>query len=146
METYCRVVETDVPFWHRERTNLGLLASAAWRIDWVALEEFVHPKQFSTSREHGRSDLWIKGPRTEEFVEAKWHGVRIPSDRDRIGELMRIYGASSRAEALRVKRGVTTTGVVALDLWSAVGWVSGDTTDPAFRGFGHMRGRLMIAT
>jgi hypothetical protein len=85
METYCRVVETDVPFWHRERTNLGLLASAAWRIDWVALEEFAHPKQFSTSREHGRSDLWIKGPRTEEFVEAKWHGVRIPSDRDRIG-------------------------------------------------------------
>jgi hypothetical protein len=70
IKRYCRYMEDDLPYCWSERSNIGVLAAAAWRAGWVALEEFGNKRR---AQRHGRSDLYIypcdrdKG----EFIEAK---------------------------------------------------------------------------
>ncbi len=65
------------PFCYRERTNTGLLAAAAIKNDWVALEEYkVQKKDIDTRQKYdGRADLVlihkIKSKKTLYEIEAK---------------------------------------------------------------------------
>ncbi|MBV9468897.1 MAG: hypothetical protein JOZ57_06590 [Abitibacteriaceae bacterium] len=40
IERYCRLAPGKAPYWYSERSNVGLLAGAAWRCGWISLEEF----------------------------------------------------------------------------------------------------------
>lgn len=66
----------DAPYWHNERANIGILASACWANGWVALEEFSAEKNNSDNKEKnksGRCDLWVCSPdgRNNYAIEAK---------------------------------------------------------------------------
>ena len=57
MEKYCSEIWDDPIYCHEERANVSLLASAAWRIDWLAVQELW------VERLSGGStfcDLWLR--------------------------------------------------------------------------------------
>lgn len=82
IERYCRLTDEDAPYWYNERANISLLAGAAWRCGWVALEEFsCEKKNRGQKKKPGRSDLWMMSDfDTEELVESKyrWMALRSP--------------------------------------------------------------------
>lgn len=56
----------DAPWWYNERANISIVASAASRIDWIALEEYgtdkiekSGSKSNSKSNKKGRCDLFL---------------------------------------------------------------------------------------
>ena len=60
---------TDCSFWYRERTQIGLLSAAVWRVSGTALEEFVTKKGASS----GRGDLWIRVRKSlSEYGDGYW--------------------------------------------------------------------------
>lgn len=81
MQKY-HMVSRDLPYWHNERANVGILSAAAWRCGFVALEEFPDVKRRNKADSengidervfYGRVDLWIgrhEDP-TGELIEAK---------------------------------------------------------------------------
>ena len=78
----------DAAYWYTERSNVGILAAGAWKMDLVALEEYQVEKSHSepdspeTSKNwKGRCDLWIYGKKFNEIIEAKQNWVQILSPR-----------------------------------------------------------------
>jgi hypothetical protein len=68
-EQYCRLVPGDAVFVHHELSDVGALAAAAWRVpEWAALQEWRSDKE---GREFGRTDLYLKSPKSKEYIEAK---------------------------------------------------------------------------
>lgn len=68
---YCLVMKgDDAPYYYSERANIGVLAGAAWKTGWLALEEFSIKKR---GQKRGSSDLWIypTNLEREEYIEAK---------------------------------------------------------------------------
>lgn len=66
--------EGDVCYWYNERTSVGMLAAAAWRQEWVALEEFTTRKAHKESKgtdASGRCDLKISNSSASYAIEAK---------------------------------------------------------------------------
>jgi hypothetical protein len=73
-ETYCKCIFEDAAYWYTERTNIGLLAHAAWAAGYVALEEHQKIKRGKIDRRrksNGRADLWIAKKDYSESIEAK---------------------------------------------------------------------------
>ena len=103
-ERYCRLVQDDAIFWHPERTNLAALAAAAWRSGWAALEEFPHDKMINGSKRRGRTDLYLKSPASEDYVESKLVWCREGSGRRIARVLAGIDEACTNARALRLGR------------------------------------------
>ena len=70
LKRYCRFMGDDAPYFYSERANIGVLAAAAWRAGWVALEEFGIRKH---TKQKGRADLWFWpiDQDKEEYIEAK---------------------------------------------------------------------------
>ncbi|MFB9867183.1 hypothetical protein [Vreelandella sulfidaeris] len=70
-------------WWHNERASISLLAGAAWKSGWVALEEFGTTKRGHTveSEERGdrigRCDLYLCNRKVSLAIEAKqaWQGL-----------------------------------------------------------------------
>ncbi|MBM4275294.1 MAG: hypothetical protein FJ134_12665 [Deltaproteobacteria bacterium] len=55
IERYCKIMEEDdAPFYHTERANIGVLAGAAWKTGWLALEEFIFRKRAWIFPSHSR--------------------------------------------------------------------------------------------
>ena len=76
----------DAAYWYTERSNVGMLAAAAWKLNLVALEEYqvekCHSEPESKGEEakwKGRCDLWIYGKRFNEIIEAKQNWVHLHS-------------------------------------------------------------------
>jgi hypothetical protein len=70
VERYCRITNNDAPYWYNEQAILSIMAGAAWRCGWVALQEFSMAKLKGGK---GRADLWILSSfGTEELIEAKF--------------------------------------------------------------------------
>jgi len=73
----------DAAYWYTERSNVGILAQAAWRAGRVALEEY----QAKKSRQHGRAtkewlgrcDLWLSDAQGGELIEAKQEYLALRS-------------------------------------------------------------------
>ncbi|SPJ33409.1 hypothetical protein [Kushneria phyllosphaerae] len=73
----------DNGWWHNERASISLLAGAAWKLGWVALEEFGTNKRGHKipSEERGervgRCDLYLSSEKTSFAIEAKQAWQRI---------------------------------------------------------------------
>lgn len=71
----------DAPWWYNERANVSILAGAAWKMGWVALEEYRSRKRVASALDAGgdgeddnrggRNDLYICGDRYSYVFEAK---------------------------------------------------------------------------
>lgn len=61
------IVTNDAPYFYNERANIGILSGAAWKLGWIALEEFNIKK---SRRKSGRCDLWIYSDKGD-YIEAK---------------------------------------------------------------------------
>jgi hypothetical protein len=69
---------SEISFWHRERSQVGLLATAVWECGFTALEEYSTPKK--GKGEKGRGDLYIRTDTSTTFeCEAKWCEVNLGS-------------------------------------------------------------------
>jgi len=71
VERFCRLSPGDAPYWYTERANVGLLAGAAWRCGWIALEEFQSEKSAEDLGWRGRLDLWLSSAVESYLIEAK---------------------------------------------------------------------------
>lgn len=70
IDRYCRRMENgDLPFYHAEKANTGILAGAAWRAGWITLQEFPEKKL----NKRGIVDLWFfpENKEMDEYIEAK---------------------------------------------------------------------------
>ena len=121
IERYCRVAAgDDAPFIYTERANIGLLAGAAWRCGWVALEEFQYQKGFKNKPKwDGRADLYLATDHTEDMIEAKfsWLSLRSPTRAPK-----RTVSVLARAiKAAKLTRGANTNlrciAVAFLPVW-----------------------------
>lgn len=63
----------DLPYWYNERGNVSVLAGAAWRAGWLALEEYQMGKHGTEHKEltGGRNDLCLANSQHEFYIEAK---------------------------------------------------------------------------
>ena len=79
IDRYSRVMGgEDAIYMYTERTCVGLLAAAAWRCGWVALEEYQLEKHDANkSRRLGRADLYMASEYTEDSVEAKYKWLHL---------------------------------------------------------------------
>lgn len=59
----------DSLYWYNERTNVGCLAGAIWKIGGYALEEYSATK--GKDEKYGRIDLYFSVDKTEYVIEAK---------------------------------------------------------------------------
>ncbi len=99
IERYCRVAAgEDAPFVYTERANIGLLAGAAWRCGWIALEEFQYKKGFRNKPKwNGRADLYLGSERTEEMIEAKFSWLSLSSPKNAPKRAASVLAAAIKA-------------------------------------------------
>lgn len=75
----------DCCWWYNERTNVSVLAGAAWTLGWTAIEEYPSGKKIKgytgenpdSDTRKGRVDLYIKNELKSIALEAKqiWHNL-----------------------------------------------------------------------
>lgn len=113
IERYCRLTDEDAPYWYNERANISVLAGAAWRCGWVALEEFRCEKKKGREKKTGRSDLWMMSDsKTEELVESKFGFLALRSTR--FQEFAEGYIDAACRDVKKVDETGTPTGVAFL--------------------------------
>lgn len=65
----------DLPYWYNEQANVSILAGAAWKADWTAIEEYQISKVATEASEQitliGRNDLYIANDTKGFCIEAK---------------------------------------------------------------------------
>lgn len=99
IERYCRVAAgDDAPFIYTERANIGLLAGAAWRCGWMALEEFQYQKGYKNKPKwNGRADLYLASESTEEMIEAKFSWLSLWSPKSAPARATNVLGRAIKA-------------------------------------------------
>ena len=102
VERYCRLVRGDAPYLHGEHSNLNLLAGAAWRSGWVALEEFSLGKSGRKDR-RGRADLWLQSWMGSDYVEGKF-GRYMDCDYEKAIDDALYYLRKAKADVRRILR------------------------------------------
>jgi len=73
--------DKDLPYWHTERTNTGLLAAAAVKLCYVAIEEYSAERGTRVKKRAGRADLWIcddEGRGYDFEVKQYWASLHTP--------------------------------------------------------------------
>ncbi|AOR58372.1 hypothetical protein [Pectobacterium parmentieri] len=78
---------TDCCWWYNERTNVSVLAGAAWSLGWAAIEEYPSGKKRKgdtgekpdNNTSKGRVDLYIKSELESIAVEAKHVWLNLDS-------------------------------------------------------------------
>jgi len=80
---YLNKNEFDCPWWYNERASISILAAAAWKCGYTALEEFstVKRKVKRDRHEPGRCDLRIRVGSKEFQFEAKQVRARLGNKR-----------------------------------------------------------------
>lgn len=65
----------DLPYWYNEQANVSIIAGAAWKADWTAIEEYQISKIATEANERtaliGRNDLYIADDTNGFCIEAK---------------------------------------------------------------------------
>jgi len=81
IERYTRIMNVDdAPYYYNERANVSVLAGAAWKAGWVALEEFQSEKGYKNkAKTNGRTDLFFANETAEELLEAKFKWICMGS-------------------------------------------------------------------
>jgi hypothetical protein len=74
VDRYCRVVmePDDLPYFHKERANVGIVAAAAWRTGLVALQDLPVVRRRQARRGPVQLDLWIGSKNDGDAYEAKY--------------------------------------------------------------------------
>ncbi|VVM57656.1 hypothetical protein [Pseudomonas fluorescens] len=69
--------DSDTPYWHDEKANLGLLSAAAWMAELVTLNDTVTRKQNEEGERNARADLLLAGAEDRAFIQAtqRWPKV-----------------------------------------------------------------------
>lgn len=82
IERYTRIMNgNDAPYYYNERANISVLAGAAWKSGWVALEEFQSKKGYrNRAKTNGRTDLYFANEADEELIEAKFEWICMGSE------------------------------------------------------------------
>ncbi len=82
IERYTRIMNgEDAPYFYNERANVSVLAGAAWRSGWIALEEFQSKKGYrNKAKNNGRADLYFANESFEELIEAKFKWICLGSN------------------------------------------------------------------
>lgn len=114
IERYCRVTGNDTPYWHSERSNIGVLAAAAWRCGKIALEEFTQAK----TENLGRCDLWIAGENFSNYIEAKFEWINILSEQRKESAEKCLKQAMADVEKLSGIENYTGVGVAFLPVYA----------------------------
>ncbi len=121
IERYCRISDGDAPYWYNERANISVLAGAAWRSGWIALEEFQMTKVDIDDETNevivnddfvkrlGRADLYISSGSSNEYIEAKFRWLSLDS-KDLIGNISRTHEKAQK-DALKAKGMGDTTHI-----------------------------------
>ncbi|WP_419307911.1 hypothetical protein J8402_04270 [Chromohalobacter israelensis] len=112
----------DNPWWHNERASISLLAGAAWRKGWVALEEFGTSKRGHKipSEERGervgRCDLYVTNREVSIAMEAKqaWQriGYRSQADKEVRDKLQSAWGDTGYLHAYEADKRFAATFIV----------------------------------
>lgn len=83
-EDYAKKTD-DAAYWYTERTNIGVLAQAAWKAGFIALEEYQSKKTSKINPEshsNGRCDLWLYKDPHSQIIEAKQQYVQLAHKRN----------------------------------------------------------------
>jgi hypothetical protein len=82
VKSYHKTTKEDVCWIYNERATLSVLAGAAWRLGWIALEEYSTEKLAPSESEgplkaNGRCDLWLSHGKRSFAIEAKqsWQSI-----------------------------------------------------------------------
>ena len=69
--------DSDTPYWHDEKANLGLLSAAAWMAELVTLNDTATRKQSEEGERNARADLFLAGAEDRAFIQAtqRWPKV-----------------------------------------------------------------------
>ncbi|WP_192564043.1 hypothetical protein [Pseudomonas gozinkensis] len=71
--------DSDTPYWHDEKANLGLLSAAAWMAELVTLRDTATRKQNEEGERNARADLFIAGADDRAFIQATQRWPRVTS-------------------------------------------------------------------
>lgn len=63
----------DIPYWYLERTNIGHLSLAAYKLSGYPLQEFSIKKWKDAEKSAGRSDLYIYIPKSNSGTELEFN-------------------------------------------------------------------------
>jgi hypothetical protein len=103
LENYITRVPKDLPFWYRERPQIGFLAAAAWQSGYAALEEWGMVKGSQKDKHRGRNDLWIGYPGGQEwFIEAKHDWCDVSKGKTNCSDPLEKTLKSARTSAKQV--------------------------------------------
>lgn len=83
----------DCLFWYNERSNVGSLAGAVWRLGGVALEEYSSAKMADTEKAEfsGRRDLYFDFNNNRYLCEAKIKWLKIGNkDESHLEEISKV--------------------------------------------------------
>ncbi|MCA6960990.1 MULTISPECIES: hypothetical protein [Pectobacterium] len=98
----------DCCWWYNERTNVSVLAGAAWSLGWAAIEEYPSDKrkkgclEEDTGTSRGRVDIYITNKHDDVAIEAKhaWYNLdNIVSGNDAF--ICKMNKASDDAKCLK---------------------------------------------
>ncbi|MBA0212988.1 MULTISPECIES: hypothetical protein [Pectobacterium] len=98
----------DCCWWYNERTNVSVLAGAAWSLGWAAIEEYPSDKrkkgclEEDTGTSRGRVDIYITNKHDDVAIEAKhaWYNLdNIVSGNDAVlCKMNDAFGDANRLE------------------------------------------------
>ncbi len=115
-QRYHLLSDGDLAYWYGEVPSVSLLAGAAWRSGWVALQEYADTKHWKDEEENksdyrGKIDLWLKAPQDPAgvIIEAKHCWISL-NDLYEAASLKRLPDAVEKklAEAVRDARNSKT--------------------------------------
>ncbi|MFJ2488003.1 hypothetical protein [Pseudomonas sp. NPDC087639] len=69
--------DSDTPYWHDEKANLGLLSAAAWMAELVTLEQTATRKQNEEGERNARADLFLAGSEDRAYIQATQRWPRV---------------------------------------------------------------------
>src|ERR1700739_3440870 len=69
--------DSDTPYWHDEKANLGVLTAAAWMAELVTLNDTATRKQNEDGERNARADLFIAGPEDRAYLQATQRWPRV---------------------------------------------------------------------
>lgn len=112
---YCARTRNDNPYWYNERANVSLLAGAAWRLGFVALEEYLtskRPLDLKTAMNtRCRADLYVGG-KSEFEIEAKQYWMHAHMKASTVKRRIKNYIDKALFAAKRNPAGTYRVGCV----------------------------------
>lgn len=101
---YCESHSKDAPYYYSERSNVGLLAAAAWACGFGALEEYPCDRVWDDNESRGRSDLYLYDRQNGASVEAKQCWLGREGDAESVNVLLAEANRQVNANPEQIQR------------------------------------------